>query len=728
MTDQLETHDTRRRLLAGLPVAERRLDLAGISTALLEGGDGPPIVLLHGPGGHAGHWLGVIPDLVAGHRVIVPDLPGHGSSEGDQDSVVAWLDALIDATCEAAPVLVGNTAGGAIAAGYAAEHSDRLSQLVLVDALGLVAFDPAPAFAAAIGAFVADPTASTHDGLWRRCAFDLDALRLRMGERWRPFAAYNVDRARTPAVAAAMQGLFERFVAPAIAPEVLARIAVPTTLIWGRHDRATPLAVAEAASARYGWPLHVIEDAGDEPPLEQPEAFLDALRSALAMRVLRPGDAGFDDATLLWNGMIDKTPALVARATGAADVARAVRHARGRGLALSVRGGGHNIAGTALVDGGLTIDMSALRTVDVDPEAKTATVGAGCLLGDVDRATQRHGLATPLGFFSEVGVAGLTLGGGLGYLTRRFGWTVDNLLAVEIVTADGRIRTASRDENPDLFWAIRGAGPNLGAVTSFTFALHEVGPTVYGGLIAWPFERAEEILGAYREMTSAAGRELTAHLILMRAPAAPFVPVEWHGERLCAMATCFSGDLGGVDEAFAPIRAIGEPVVDLLHEQPYVELQSYLDDTEPKGEHYYWRTEFVAELSDGLLTVFRELFAECPVPDAEIGLLHIGGALNERDDDDGAVGNRDAQFVFGVIGMWPPDEPRADAFRRWVRAAGALARPFSTGATYINFQTADEGDERVRATYGVNFGRLAKVKGKYDPENVFRSNRNVCPA
>jgi FAD/FMN-containing dehydrogenase len=549
-----------------------------------------------------------------------------------------------------------------------------------------------------------------------------------MGERWEPFATYNLDRARTPSVAAAVQRLIAEFVLPATAPEALARIAVPTTLIWGRHDLATPLAVAEAASAEYGWPLCVIEDAGDVPPLEQPEAFLAALRSVLSMQVLRPRDDGFDEATLLWNGMIDKTPALVTRPSDAADVARAVRFARDRDLALSVRGGGHNIAGTALVDGGLTIDMSSLRTVRVDPDAKTATVDAGCLLEDVDRATQRHGLATPLGFFSEVGVAGLTLGGGIGYLTRRFGWAVDNLLAVEIVTADGRIRTASRDENADLFWAIRGAGANLGAVTSFTFALHEVGPTVYGGLIAWPFERAEEVLRAYRELTSAAGRELTAYLILMRAPEAPFVPEEWHGKRLCAMTTCFSGDLGRVEEAFAPIRAIGEPVVDLLHEQPYEELQSYLNDTEPKGEHYYWRTEFVSELSDGLLRTCREAFAECPVPDAEIGLLHIGGALNERDGDDGAVGNRDARFVFGVLGMWPPDEPRADDFRRWVRAAGSLAQPFSTGATYINFQTADEGDERVRATYGANFARVATIKARYDPDNLFRSNRNVRPA
>ena len=423
--------------------------------------------------------------------------------------------------------------------------------------------------------------------------------------------------------------------------------------------------------------------------------------------------------------MIETTPALVVQPTGTADVVAAVGFAREHGLALSVRGGGHNIAGTALADGGLTLDMSRLREVLVDPEARTATVQPGCLLGDVDRETQRHGLATPLGFISEVGVAGLTLGGGLGYLTRRFGWTVDNLLEVEIVTADGRVRRASRDEHADLFWAIRGAGANLGVVTSLTFRLHEVGPTVYGGLIAWPFERADEILRAYRALTAEAPRELAVWLILLRAPAAPFVPEAWHGERICAMAVCYSGAAGDRDEALAPIRALGEPVVDLLAEQPYTQVQSYLDETEPKGLHYYWRTEYLAELSDDLLATVRELFADCPIPDAQLGLLHLGGALNEHAADDGAVGNRDARFAIGANGMWEPDEPQADAFRRWVRDAGERLRPFSTGGSYINFQTADEGEERVRATYGANFDRLAAIKEAYDPDNLFRSNRNV---
>jgi FAD/FMN-containing dehydrogenase len=451
------------------------------------------------------------------------------------------------------------------------------------------------------------------------------------------------------------------------------------------------------------------------------------LRRRLQGRVLVPRDADFEDATRLWNGLIDATPAFVVQVASTADVVAAVNAARDHRIALSVRGGGHNIAGTALADGGLTIDMSLLRDVRVDPDARIATVQAGCLLKDVDRATQRHGLATPLGFISEVGVAGLTLGGGLGYLTRRFGWTVDNLLEVEIVTADGRVRCASREEHADLFWAIRGAGANLGVVTSFTFRLHEVGPTVFGGLIAWPFERVDEILRAYRALTDEAPRELAVWMNMLRAPAAPFVPPNWHGERVCAMAVCYTGDPAAADKALAPIRAIGDPVVDLLSEQPYTQVQSYLDATEPKGMHYYWRTEYMAELGDELLAVWRDSAAACPIEEAQMGILHLGGALNERAEDDGAVGNRDARYVLGVLGMWEPGEPGAATFPSWVRSAWERIRPFSTGATYINFQAVDEGDERVRAAYGANFDRLVEVKTAYDPENLFRSNRNIQP-
>ena len=501
---------------------------------------------------------------------------------------------------------------------------------------------------------------------------------------------------------------------------------MPTALIWGRHDLATPLAVAEAARDRHGWPLQVIEDCADDPPVEQPEALARALHTELLRErvdgaLLRPDEDGFADATRLWNGMIDRTPAIVVQAAGAEDVAAAIAYAREQSLPLTVRGGGHNIAGLALADGGVVIDMSGLRGVDVDPEARRATVQPGCLLQDVDRATQRHGLATPLGFISEVGVAGLTLGGGLGYLSRRFGWSVDNLVEVEIVTADGQIRRASRTENAHLFWGVRGGGSHLGAVTSFVFALHPVGPTVYGGLIAWPFARAGAVMQAYRELATAAPRELSAFLSLTRAPEAPFVPAEWHGQRICAMTVCHSGTPEDRAAALAPLRAIADPVFDELRELPYIELQSHLDESEPKGFHYHWRTIYADDLSDDLLVTLADAFAGCPAPHGEVGILQLGGAIGDRDPDDGAVGNRDARFACGVLGMWEPDDAEADVHRRWVRDAGERIVPYSTGATYANFLSADEGADRLRAAYGANFDRLRELKRRYDPDGLFRA-------
>lgn len=454
-------------------------------------------------------------------------------------------------------------------------------------------------------------------------------------------------------------------------------------------------------------------------------AQLDELDSRVGRPLLRAGDPGWEDAVLVWNGMVAKTPALVVQPSSAADVASAVTFAGAHGLSLSVKGGGHNMAGTAIAERGLTLDMSRMRGVVVDPYARLAQVGPGCLLQDVDGATQAHGLVTPLGSFSsEVGVAGLTLGGGLGYLTRRFGWTADNLEQVEIVTADGRARTASRDENADLFWALRGGGGNFGVVTRFTFRLHEVGPSVTGGLVVWGADRVDDVLACYRELTESAPRELTAAVTVRLAPPASFLPDVWHGRPIVGLLVCHSG--ADVEADLAPVRALGDPIADLIGRKPYADQQRMLDGMEPKGNHYYWKTEYLAGLSNELLGTFRDSALNVTSPLSESIVIHLAGALNERADDDGAVGNRDARYMTAFAGQWPPDD-RDDEHVAWVREAWERVRPFSTGGNYLNFQTADEREERVRATYGVNFDRLVEVKEKYDPENLLRSNRNIRP-
>ena len=468
----------------------------------------------------------------------------------------------------------------------------------------------------------------------------------------------------------------------------------------------------------------VVAGLGGGPVSLAPEQ-LEALDAQLEGPVLRPGDQGWDDAARVWNGMVAKVPALIVQPTSARDVAAIVGFARAHELLLSVKGGGHNIAGTSMAPGGLTLDSSRMRDVAVDPEARLAPVGPGCLLKDVDRATQEHRLATVLGFVSETGVAGLTLGGGWGYLARRFGWTVDNLDDVEIVTADGEIRTANHDENADLFWAVRGGGGNFGVVTRFTFHVHEVGPTVTGGLIVWSADHATEVLAAYRDLTESAPRELTAGAVVRLAPPAPFLPEEWHGKPIVAMQVCHSGGNPAAD--LAAVRAVRPPIVDLITEKPYTAQQSMLDAMEPKGLHRYWKTEFLPGLSSDYLDSFRDGALEVTSPLSQSVIFHLGGALNERADDDGAVGNRDATYISGFSGTWPPGTD-AEPHVAWVRAAWERIRPFSTGGNYVNFQLADDDTARTADAYGKNYERLRQVKASYDPNNLFRVNRNIPPA
>jgi FAD/FMN-containing dehydrogenase len=445
--------------------------------------------------------------------------------------------------------------------------------------------------------------------------------------------------------------------------------------------------------------------------------------------LLQPGDPGFDDATLIWNGLIDKEPALVIQPENSDEVAFAVNLAREQRLLFSIKGGGHNISGLALADGGVTLDMSQMRDVRVDPDQRLVQVGAGCLLGDVDLATQEHGLATTLGFVSQTGVAGLTLGGGFGYLSRQFGFTVDDLVEVEIVTADGRVRTASREAEPDLFWAIRGGGGNFGVVTQFTYRLHDIGPDIVAGLIAWPAaDHAEDVLGIYQEMTTTAPRELTLVCTTRLAPAAPFIPEAWHGKPIVGIIACHTGDPRQAEVDLAPLKAFGKPVTDLIMPKTYVEQQSMLDATQPKGAHYYWKTEFLAEVNDDFVGAFLANAEGIESPMSQMMMFHIAGAVNEHAEDDGAVGNRDAGFVAGAAGAWPAPDPNGEVYQHWVRSSWERIQPFSTGGNYINFQTTDDDVTRIESSYRGNYERLRMVKAEYDPANLFRVNRNLEPA
>jgi FAD/FMN-containing dehydrogenase len=460
---------------------------------------------------------------------------------------------------------------------------------------------------------------------------------------------------------------------------------------------------------------------------EVAEGALDALAADLEGSVLYPDDEGFAEATLLWNGMIKKRPAVVVRPASTQDVVRTVNFVRENGLQLSIKGGGHNIAGLGLSDGGLTLDMSGLKGVDVDTESRLARVGPGCTLGDVDQATQEHGLATTLGFVSATGVAGLTLGGGFGYLSRRFGWTVDDLEEVEIVTADGQVRRASRTENDDLFWALRGGGGNFGVVTEFVLRLHEVGPEITAGVIAWPASEADAVLAVFRRVAESAPRELTCVVIRRNAPPAPWLPESAHGTPIIMIVACHSGTLEQAQADLAPIKSHAEPLADLIIVKPYVAQQSLLDATQPKGMNYYWKSEFIGGLSDDLFAAYNAQFVDLKAPANQMVLFQIDGALNEHAEDDGAMGNREAAFACVIQSMWPADSPAGDANREWVRTAWQAIRPYSTGGNYVNFQTEDESDERTVESYRNNYERLESVKARYDPSNLFQVNRNIRP-
>lgn len=455
-------------------------------------------------------------------------------------------------------------------------------------------------------------------------------------------------------------------------------------------------------------------------------AELQALGAALRGDLVRPNEAGYDQARSVWNAMIDRRPALVARCLGAGDVIAAVDFARERGLALTIKGGGHNIAGLAVADGGMMLDLSRMRGVWVDPRTGLARAQAGCLLGDVDRETQLHGLAAVLGFVSNTGVAGLTLGGGFGYLTRRFGWTSDTVRSMQVVTADGRFIRAAEDEHPELFWALRGGGGNFGVVTDFAYELYPVGPEIVAGAIAWPAEAAPAVLEMYRELVATAPPELTCVAALRLAPPAPWLPAALHGRLVVMIVACHSGPSAAGERAVAAPKAFGQPAGDVIQRRSYCGQQMLLDATQPAGRRYYWKSEYLPAVEPAFLEAALAQAERIRSPHSGILIFPLDGALNGLPEDHSAVGNRGAAAVVNIAAAW--DDAAEDALHiAWAREAWQALRAYSTGGTYINFQTEDEGEERIRAAYGANFARLVEVKRRWDPENLFRANKNIAP-
>jgi FAD/FMN-containing dehydrogenase len=454
---------------------------------------------------------------------------------------------------------------------------------------------------------------------------------------------------------------------------------------------------------------------------------LDRLRDAIHGSVIDPGDEGYDAARAIWNGAIDRRPACVARCTGVADVVAAVRFARERDLLVAVRAGGHGVGGHAICDGGLVIDLSPMKGIRVDPVARTARAEAGVLWGELDRETQLHGLATVGGIVTHTGIAGLTLGGGIGWLMRKHGVTVDNLLSADVVTAQGEMVTASEEENPDLFWGIRGGGGNFGIVTSFEYRLHPVGPVVLAGPVFHPHEDAPEVLRFYREFIAAAPDELTTIFELSVAPPLPFLPEEVHGKPVVMVGACYAGSPDEGAEVVRPLKQYGRPIVDLLEPKPYTALQSMFDPLVPHGWHRYWKAVEVPPLTDDAIDTLVEHSSAPTSPRSYTIVFQLGGALARVGEDETAFSQRDAAHNVNINAVWTEEDPDAERHIAWARGFFDAMRPHAGGRVYVNF-LGEEGGNRVRQAYGAqNHERLVELKRAYDPTNFFRMNQNISP-
>jgi FAD/FMN-containing dehydrogenase len=450
----------------------------------------------------------------------------------------------------------------------------------------------------------------------------------------------------------------------------------------------------------------------------------------VAMRgdLITPADPGYDQARAVYNAMIDKRPAAIARCRDVADVIACVRFGRDHDLPLAVRGGGHNAAGLGVWDDALVIDLSALRSTTVNPAKQTVRADAGCTWGDVDHATVAFGMATPSGFIASTGVAGLTLGGGIGYLSRRFGLTVDNLLAADVVLADGTFVTASEGSHPDLFWALRGGGGNFGVVTSFTFRCHDIGEhgTIIGGPVLYDFADTAEVMRWYRELLPSLPEELNGWIALITIPPAPPFPEELWGRKACGIVWCYTGPHDRADTVLEPITTYGSPLLVGLQEMPFTVLQSAFDGLYPAGLQWYWRADFVKEISDAAIDVHRKWGERLPTGHSTMHLYPIDGATSRVPEDETAFAYRDGGWAGIIVGV-DPNPANAPLISQWARDYWEELHPTSAGGAYVNF-LMEEGPDRVKASYRDNYDRLAQVKKRYDPDNAFHINQNIQPA
>ncbi|MBO9519935.1 MAG: FAD-binding oxidoreductase [Nocardioidaceae bacterium] len=444
--------------------------------------------------------------------------------------------------------------------------------------------------------------------------------------------------------------------------------------------------------------------------------------------VITPHDAGYDEARSVFNGLIDHKPERLMRCTGAEDVAAAIATARAEGLPVSVYGGGHGVTGSAVVDGGVCVDLRGIDHVEVDPEARLVRVGGGATWGKVDAATQEHGLAVTGGRVSTTGVGGLTLGSGSGWTERAFGFTTDNLVSAQVVTADSRIVTASEEEHPDLFWAIRGGGGNFGVVTEFTLRLHPIGPIVYGGMLLYPGNMAAEVLKNWRDFMLTAPDEVGSGVAMITAPPEEFVPEPARGQPCVGVILCFAGDPEEGARVLAPLTGFGPPAANLVGPMPYVAVQQLIDPANPKGMHNYWTGDFLTEFPDEAVDAWVSNVFPPVSPLTQMIVVAGGGAIARVADEATAFGNRTSPFNLHLLSMWPPDPTQDQANIDKTRAIAAAMKPWTTGSVYLNF-IGDEGLTRVEAAFGPEkYARLRKIKRVWDPENVFRHNQNIPPA